>query len=139
MQVFLSYAEPDEPIAKKVAAGLEKEGLKVWYDRREILPGQNWAESVSKALKESRAMVVLLTPDSLRSTFVRREIDYALGDQTFSHRLIPVIVSEELPENDIPWIKEIPWILQSLKTVNLPKRGNFDKEIKKIAEALKAA
>lgn len=133
MQVFISYAESDEPIAKKVAAGLEREGLKVWYDRREILPGQNWAESVSKALKESRAMVVLLTPASLRSTFVRREIDYALGDQTFSHRLIPVIVSEELPE------KEIPWILQSLKTVNLPKRGNFDKEIKEIADALKAA
>src|SRR5947209_19719904 len=112
MPVFISYAETDEPVAKKVAAGLEKEGLKVWYDRREILPGQNWAESVSKALKESRAMVVLLTPASLRSTFVRREIDYALGDQTFSHRLIPVIVSEELPE------REIPWILQSLKTVN---------------------
>ena len=135
MQVFISYAETDEPVAKKVAAGLEKEGLKVWYDRREILPGQNWAESVAKALKESRAMVVLLTPASLRSSFVRREIDYALGDQTFSHRLIPVIVGspEDLPKRDIPWI------LQSLKMINLPDRGNPDKKIKEIADALKAA
>lgn len=132
MQVFISYAECDESVAKKIAAGLEKEGLKVWLDSR-ILPGQNWAELVSKALKESSAMVVLLTPASIRSSFVQREIDYALGDQTFRHRLIPVIVSEELPE------KDIPWILQSLKTINLPKRGNFDKEIKKIADALKAA
>src|SRR2546423_807794 len=135
MQVFISYAETDEPVAKKVAAGLEKEGLKVWYDRREILPGQNWAESVAKALKESRAMVVLLTPASLRSSFVRREIDYALGDQTFSHRLIPVIVGspEDLPKRDIPWI------LQTLKMINLPDRGNPDKKIKEIADALKAA
>jgi hypothetical protein len=137
MQVFISYAESDEPVAKKVAAGLEKEGLKVWYDRREILPGQNWAESISKALKESRAMVVLLTPAALRSSSVRREIEYALGDQTFKNRLVPVIVGSpgNLPK------REIPWILQSetFKTVNLPERGNPDKEIKEIADALKAA
>jgi hypothetical protein len=135
MQVFISYAESDEPVAKKVAAGLEKEGLKVWYDRREILPGQNWAESVSKALKESRAMVVLLTPAALRSSWVRREIDYALGDQTFSHRLVPVIVG---PPENLPK-KDFPWILQSFKTFNLPERGNQEREIKEIADALKAA
>jgi hypothetical protein len=135
MQVFISYAESDEPVAKKVAAGLEKEGLKVWYNRREILPGHNWAESVAKALKESRAMVVLLTPAALRSSWVRHEIDYALGDQTFSHRLIPVIVG---PPENLPQ-KDIPWILQSLKMVNLPERGNPEKKIKEIADALKTA
>ena len=112
MQVFISYAEPDESIAKRVARGLEKENLKVWYDA-ELLPGQDWAGEVSKALRESRAMVVLLTAAALRSTRVQREIQYALGDESYSHRLIPVIVGppEKLPE------KDIPWILQSLQVV----------------------
>jgi hypothetical protein len=134
MQVFLSYAEPDESFARKVAAGLEKEGLKVWYDRREILPGQNWAESVAKALRESRAMVVLLTRAALRSSSVQRDIDYALGDQTFSHRLIPVIVGspKDLPSEDIPWI------LKKLKPITLSEPGNPDKGIREIADALKS-
>ncbi|HEX8293149.1 MAG TPA: toll/interleukin-1 receptor domain-containing protein [Pyrinomonadaceae bacterium] len=135
MQVFISYAESDEPVARKVVAGLEREGLKVWYDRREVLPGQNWAESVAKALKESSAMVVLITRAWLSSPRLQREIDYALSDQSFRHRLVPVFVGppEKLPK------REVPWILQSLKTVSLPERGSPDKGIKEIADTLKAA
>lgn len=134
MQVFISYAEADEAIAKKVAAGLEKEQFKVWYDKR-ILPGHNRADEVGKALRESRAMVVLLTPAAVRSQRVRREIEYALGNETYSHRLIPVVVGspEELPK------KDIPWILQRLQMVNLTERGGSDKGIKEIAAVLKAA
>lgn len=134
MQVFLSYAEPDESVARRVAAGLEKANLKVWYDHN-LRAGMNWADEIAKALRESKAMVVLLTPAALRSKQVRREIEYALGDETYSHRLVPVIVGspEKLPK------KDIPWILQSFKMVNLPESGSPDKEIREIAETLKAA
>lgn len=134
MQVFISHAAADEVIAKKVATVLEKEKFKVWYDSR-ILPGQNWADETAKALRNSRAMVVLLTPAALTSDRVRREIQYALGEETYSHRLIPVIVGspEKLPK------KQIPWILQSLQMVTLPERGGTDEEIKRIADVLKAA
>ncbi|MDT5157657.1 MAG: hypothetical protein QOC61_1369 [Acidobacteriota bacterium] len=135
MQVFLSYAESDESLAKKVTEGLEGAGLKVWYDRREILPGENWADKVGRALKESKAMVVLLTPAALRSPNVRRNIEFALGDRTYSHRLIPVIVGapEKLPQ------KEMPWILNSLQVVNLPERGSQEEKFKQIATLLAAA
>ena len=134
MQVFISHAAEDEGIAEKIANVLEKENFKVWYDRQ-ILPGQNWAEEIAKALRRSRAMIVLLTPASLGSERVRREIQYALGDETYSHRVIPVTVGplEKLSK------KDIPWILQSFNTINLPERGGSDREIKRIAEALKAA
>jgi hypothetical protein len=134
MQVFISHAAADDFIARKVAAVLERENFKVWHDRR-ILPGQNWAGEIAKALRESRAMVVLLTPAALSSERVLHEIQYALGNETYSHRLIPVIVGppEKLPK------KDIPWILQSLQMITLPERGGSDKEIKRIAEVLKAA
>ncbi|HWS86897.1 MAG TPA: toll/interleukin-1 receptor domain-containing protein [Pyrinomonadaceae bacterium] len=132
MQIFLSYAESDEALARKVADGLEQAGLRVWYDRREILPGENWFDKTAKALRESNGMVVLLTPSALRSTPVRRAIEFALGEKAYSHRLIPVIVGppEKLPK------KELPWILEKLQTVNLPERGKQDKGIRQIAEAL---
>ncbi len=78
MKVFISHAHTDEPLVKKVAAVLEDAGLEVWDDTREIMPGDNWASKVAQALQESEAMVVLLTPDALRSSWVRRDIEYGI-------------------------------------------------------------
>jgi hypothetical protein len=65
MKVFISYASKDEALASKLVASLEEAGLDAWYKKREILPGDNWAEKISQGLKESNAMVVLLTADAL--------------------------------------------------------------------------
>ena len=48
-----------------------------------VLPGDNWPNKVDQALQESDAMVVLLTADALRASWVRREIQYALGEQKY--------------------------------------------------------
>ena len=101
MQVFLSYDRNDEEFAKALAEQLEKHGLSVWKAFEEILPGENIWESVSDALKASRAMIVLLSPESLRSETQQREIEYALGDQKYAGRIFPVQVR---PTQGIPWI-----------------------------------
>ena len=51
-------------------------------------------------------MVVLLTPHTINSPHVKREIEYALGAKSYSKRLIPVAVGdrERLPRHKIPWI-----------------------------------
>ena len=80
MQVFLSYDRNDEKFAKALAEQLEKHGLSVWKAFEEILPGENMWESVSGALKASRAMIVLLSPESLRSvTFASSGSSYTLS------------------------------------------------------------
>ena len=105
----------------------------MWNSELEILPGDNWAEKIAQALKESDAMVVLLTPEGLNSSAVRREIDYALSRKTFSGRLIPVLVEPNGPPD------KVPWILRHLNLINLSVSGKEEDEgIKKIAEALQA-
>lgn len=109
MKVFISYAHADDAFVRKVEAGLEKVGLEVWDANREVLPGDNWADKIAQALKESEAMVVFLTPEALRSNWVRWEIEYALGEQGYRKRLIPVLVGK--PEGDVPWIlRHLPMI-----------------------------
>ena len=132
MKVFISYSHTDEKLARRVAAILEETGLDVWDDRREIMPGDNWAAKVALALQESDAMVVLLTPEALRSSWVRREIEYALGDKGYSKRLIPVLVSpqEKIPEGDIPWI------LRHLESIKLDQHSKEEESIRQIAQAL---
>ena len=134
MKVFISHAPEDEPLAKRVAAVLKESGFEVWDPDREIMPGDNWAEKVAQALQESNAMVVLLTPDALQSKWVLHEIEYALGAEGYSQRLIPVAVggTEKLLE------KEIPWILRRLNLITLAYPGD-DKGLKQVAQALSQA
>lgn len=129
MKVLISHAYTDDPFVRKVAAGLEKVGLEVWDA---TLPGDNWADKISQALQEPEAMVVLLTPDALRSSSVRWEIEYALGQQGYRERLIPVLVGdpEKLPKEDVPWI------LRRLHMIELGEYAEEEEGIHQIAQAL---
>jgi hypothetical protein len=55
MKVFISHSHKDEALATKVVTYLEAAGLDAWYDKREIMPGDNWAEKIAKGLRESDA------------------------------------------------------------------------------------
>jgi hypothetical protein len=101
MQVFLSYHQADESFAESLSEELQQRGLRVWRDAEGLLPGDNWASAVAKALKTSKAMVVLISPASMQSKYVRNEIQYALGDLNYEHRIFPVLVHDT---PDIPWI-----------------------------------
>ncbi|HYN26263.1 MAG TPA: toll/interleukin-1 receptor domain-containing protein [Pyrinomonadaceae bacterium] len=132
MQVFISYSYETKALAQKVGEALKRAGLVVWNDQ-EILPGDNWAEKIAEALEQSQAMVVLLTPDALRSTTVRREIDYALSRKSFNKRLIPVLVGSE---DDILF-EDLPWILRHLNVIKIPA-GKQEEGINQITRALQA-
>ena len=45
-------------------------------------------------------MIVLVSPASMDSKEVRREIDHALLSRNFAHRVLPVYLE---PTDDVPW------------------------------------
>ena len=132
MQVFISHAQTDEPLVGNISAVLRDAGLDVWEINRCLMPGDNIGHEVARALEESQAMVVLLTPEALRSPWVQREVEFALGGTRYRNRLIPVLVGDpqRLPEDDIPWI------LQRLPQFKVSEHGNDETEIKPIADAI---
>jgi hypothetical protein len=101
MRVFLSYSSADEDFAKQLGSQLSMRGCEVWDPSERLFPGDNWSLKIGEALAESRAMIVLLSPDSMKSEWVRREIDYALGDRNYEGRVFPVVVR---PTEEVPWI-----------------------------------
>jgi len=135
MKVFLSYAYKDEFLAKRITSALIKNGLDVWNAEAEILPGDNFAEKISDALQDSDAMVALISPESLKSKNVQCEIEYALGNKSYSNRVIPVLVGSEESLSS----ESIPWILRRLQMIRVAKPEQADEEINQITEALKLA
>lgn len=135
MKVFISHAHQDADLAARIAQGLQSNGLEAWDADSNLLPGDNWAAEVARALEESEAMVVLLTPDAVDSQWVLREMEYALGAKNYSNRLIPVVVGDRdsLPSTGIPWIvRRMPWIELREGHGGLP-------EVKPIADAIRSA
>ena len=133
MKVFLSHSHTDAPLATRVSEALQKKGLDVWDPDVDLLPGDNWAAKVARALEESQAMVVLLTPAAVNSSHVKRDMEYALGEKRFSNRLIPVVVGDRarLSTHDIPWIvRRLPW-------VELDDPRNEDTQIDRITNAIR--
>lgn len=113
MNVFLSYSQRDREWATALAERLGSEGFAVWDAETELFPGDNFASKIAEALESADAMIVLVSPESLASEWVRHEIDFALGSSRLSGRLIPVIVRPT---------DKLPWILQKLKTIG-PEGG----------------
>lgn len=132
MKVFISHSNETRNLAKKVSEALKRAGLEAWNYEQEILPGDNWAQKMGQALESSQAMVGLLTPEALDSPTVRSDIEYALGKETFSKRLIPVLVGSE--DNISP--EKLPWILKQLNVIRLPAYGKQEEGIDRITQAL---
>ncbi len=136
MKVFISHSSKDEVLASKIASYLEDAGLEVWYDEREVMPGDNPGEKIGQGLKDSDAMVVLLTPNALlHFSTIRPYIDYALTQIRFQGRLIPVLAGDA--EEFQGW--SMPWIFDHLPIISMNKNGAIDKELGLIAQLLKKA
>lgn len=70
--VFLSYDHEDAERAGPIASALEKAGHSVWWDRQ-IHGGAQFNAEIERAVEEADAVVVLWSPRSIQSAWVRDE------------------------------------------------------------------
>ena len=70
--IFVSYARADKARVTPLVAALEALGWSVWWDP-EITPGQEFDTQISAALDAAKAVIVVWTPASVDSRWVRGE------------------------------------------------------------------
>ena len=70
--VFVSYARLDKERVAPLVAALEARGWSVWWDP-DITPGQEFDSQIEAQLQAARAVVVVWTPTSVVSRWVRGE------------------------------------------------------------------
>jgi len=70
--VFVSYARTDKAIVAPLVAALEAQGWTVWWDP-EITPGQEFDSQIEVELQAATAVLVVWTPTSVASRWVRGE------------------------------------------------------------------
>ncbi|HEY6048052.1 MAG TPA: TIR domain-containing protein [Sphingomicrobium sp.] len=85
--VFVSYARPDEPQAKRVADALRVLGYQVWRDD-ELPAHRAYAEVIEERLKGAKAVVVLWSAEAAKSQWVQAEADAARSAGTLIQALL---------------------------------------------------
>ena len=85
--IFLSYNREDQARAKQFADGFASAGLSVWWDTA-LRSGEAYDEVTEAALRAAKAVVVLWSPRSVLSRWVRAEATIADRWKT----LVPVMI-----------------------------------------------
>lgn len=135
MKVFISHSAEDAGLAQKVAGAVREAGLDVFDLYREVLPGEDPYALTSRALRESDAMIVLLTPRSVRSPSLKYDLGFALGNAEFRDRVFPVIVAEP----DQLSVDEIPWVLRGFHPLHIGASSLGEESLRQITDLLAAA
>jgi len=85
--IFLSYNREDQAVASRYAEAFAAEGLDVWWDTA-LRSGEAYDEVTEAALRGAKAVVVLWSPRSVVSRWVRAEATIADRCKT----LVPVMI-----------------------------------------------
>lgn len=90
LRVFLCHASRDKPAVRVLYQQLKAKGFDPWLDDEKLLPGQDWQQVISSAVRDAHAVIVCLSRQSItKPGFVQKEIKYALD------------VADEQPEGGI--------------------------------------
>jgi HEAT repeat protein len=77
--VFVCYGREDRDFAEVVQAKLEKAGHETSMDFDILSAGDDWQTKLDVAIRNSDAVVVIMTPDARASDYVAYEWAFALG------------------------------------------------------------
>ena len=93
-EVFLSHASQDHAKARRLRDLLVAHGVPVWFSPHHIRGAQQWQDEIGKALARCGWFVILLTPHAAKSMWVKRELNYALTQNRYENRIIPLLFKE---------------------------------------------
>jgi formylglycine-generating enzyme required for sulfatase activity len=122
LQIFLCHSADDKPAIRQLYTKLRQELYQPWLDEADLIPGQDWAMEIARAVRASDVVVVCLSLTSItKEGFVQKEIKQALD------------VADEKPEGTIFVVPlrledcEVPERLRRWHWVNLFDSDGYEK------------
>ena len=92
MRIFLSYASQDSEEAKSIYLALRDQGHEVFFDRADLLAGDEYHNRIRAAIDHAHLFVFLISPDALDSgSYTLTELTIA---EKSNRRLLPVMLRE---------------------------------------------
>jgi cellulose biosynthesis protein BcsQ len=90
-RIFISHDHQDQKFVEKmIQPFFNDHGIRTWYDRQNIMGGTQWKDAIVEGLNSSDWFAVVLSPRSVQSEWVRREVEWAMD--TKPGRVLPILM-----------------------------------------------
>src|SRR5436190_18794032 len=124
-QVFISHATADKWLAKVLCEKIEATGATTFRDDRDIRGGDDIPEEIRRQIKQSKEIVVLLTPQSVTRQWVILEVGAARG---WSKRMRILLIMYHVS------VDPIPDMIKNKKAISL---SDFDQYANDLADRVR--
>ncbi|RCV86942.1 TIR domain-containing protein [Billgrantia montanilacus] len=126
--VFLSHAHTDKPVVRQVAEGLKHHGIDVWMDEAELTHGDSLVNLIERGLDSADFVAFFLSKASVKSQWVRQELNMAISRQVSGDRgaiVLPILLEDA----------EIPALLRDVMYLDM-RAGDVQAGVTKLVAAI---
>lgn len=112
LKIFLCHSSADKDAVRALYQALKSNGFSPWLDEENLLPGQDWAHEIPKAVRGSDVVIVCLSGGSAtKSGYVQKEIKIALDAADEQPEGSIFIIPAKLEECEVPdRLKRWHWV-----------------------------
>jgi hypothetical protein len=109
--LFISHSARDKAVADAVCAALENSGVRCWIAPRDVQPGRSFAGEITRAIQQSKVMVLIFSAHSNNSEQVLREVQLAVGAHL---HIVQLRIEDVRPNDDLTYFLSTPHWLDAL-------------------------
>lgn len=110
-EVFLSHSSKNKKFVDELANVLTTHGVPIWLSSTNLMGAQQWHDEIGAALKRCDWFVIVISKQSVKSEWVKRELVHALNDRKYRNRIVPILLQE--CETD-----KLSWTLSQMQMVD---------------------
>jgi len=105
---FISHAIADDAFAHQLCTHVEERGIRCWITPRDIPPGEDFAAAILAAIKESSALVLVLSEAANQSQYVLNHVGAAAKN---GKEILTIRIRSAQPSDDLQqFIGSSGWI-----------------------------
>jgi hypothetical protein len=117
--VFIAHVEEDADVALQIALGLEEAGYRTWCYEVDSIPGTSYIVRTGEAVEQSLAVVIVISPNSLGSAQVTKEVVRAHESAKHFVPVLRDITHAEFQKRQPEWREAIG----SATSIRIPGEG----------------
>lgn len=113
-EVFLSHSNRDKAFARKLCSAFGQHRIGFWFAPYQVVGSQRWHDEIGQALKRCDWFLLVLSPASVASKWVKHELLFALSEDRYEDRIVPVLYKSCR-------FKRLSWTLSQFQYVDFRK------------------
>ena len=125
---FISYSRQEVTFVDSLARALEKQGIRTWVDFRNLIPGHKWQDQLDNGLKNSEAILLVISKASMKSRAVMDELKKSVdsGKRIVMIIFEPCFVDRRLKEREwVDFSRDFDGAILQLKSILAQPEGKM--------------